>query len=200
VLEVLAPLALLRPRVGQAWAVNAFGMHWGIYLLMHITFRYQMSGMLFLSFFPLERVAAHFRRRPLAAAEPRRDVVVFDGMCRFCQGQMRLLQWADVTGRLGFVSLHDEQARQLLPEMSEAELMKEMVVVDGEGRRHRGAAAVRYLFRRLPLLWPGAPLLHLPGTMPIWSRLYEDVARRRYQIAGVSCEGGACELRGYSNG
>jgi predicted DCC family thiol-disulfide oxidoreductase YuxK len=198
VLEVLAPLALLRPRIGQAWAVNAFGMHWGIYLLMHITFRYQMTGLLFLSFFPLERLVAYFRR-PLAGAEPGTDVVVFDGMCRFCRAQMRLLQRVDITGRLGFLSLHERQARHLLPELSHADLMKEMVVVDTAGRRHRGAAAVRYLFRRLPLLWPGAPLLHLPGSMPLWTCLYEAIARRRYRIAGTTCQEGTCDLRGYGN-
>lgn len=198
-MEVLAPLALLWPRVGQVWSVNVFGMHWGIYLLMHITFRYQMSGLLFLSFFPLERLAAHFQRRPLAAVTPGCDVVIFDGMCRFCQGQIRLLQWADMTGRLGFLSLHQEQTRQLLPDMSYEELMKGMVVVDSQGRRYLGATAVRYLFRRLPLLWLGAPLLHLPGTMPIWNTLYNAIARRRYKIAGVSCEGGKCDPRGSSN-
>ncbi len=198
VLEVFAPLALLRPRLGQVWAINAFGMHWGIYLLMHITFRYQMTGLLYLSFFPLERLVAYFRR-PLPAAEEGTDVVIFDGMCRFCRAQMRLLQRADVTGRLGFLSLHERQARHLLPEMSEEDLMKEMVVVDSSGRRHRGAAAVRYLFRRLPLLWPGAPLLHLPGSMPFWTRLYEAIARRRYRIAGATCQEGTCDLRGYGN-
>jgi hypothetical protein len=28
-------------RLGQIWAINAFLMHWGIFLLMGIKFRYQ---------------------------------------------------------------------------------------------------------------------------------------------------------------
>jgi predicted DCC family thiol-disulfide oxidoreductase YuxK len=199
VVEVLAPLALLSPRLGRVWAVNAFGMHWGIYLLMHITFRYQMTGLLYLSFLPLERVVAYFRRRPLAEMRPGSDVVVFDGHCRFCQGQMRLLQWADVTGRLSFLSLHDERARQVLPDMSIAQLMEAMVVVDQQGGRHAGAYAVRYLFRRLPMLWPMAPLLHFPGTMPLWLRLYGEVARRRYALDGIDCEDGTCQVKGYGH-
>lgn len=196
VVEVLAPLAILSPRLGQLWAVNAFGMHWGIYLLMHITFRYQMSGFLFLSLFPLEKVVAHFRRRPLAEMTDGTDVVVFDGQCRFCQGQMRILQWADVTGRLSFLSLHDERVRRLLPGVSHAELMRAMIVVDRRGGRHAGAFAVRHLFRRLPLLWPAALLVHLPGSMPLWTRLYDKIAKRRYALAGVSCEDGACQVKG----
>jgi hypothetical protein len=38
------------------WAAGAFGMHWGIYFLMRIKFRYQLLGLIFASFFDLERL------------------------------------------------------------------------------------------------------------------------------------------------
>jgi hypothetical protein len=56
VVELLAPLALLSRRGGQLWAGNAFAMHWGIFALMKITFRYQMAGLPFVPFFAAERV------------------------------------------------------------------------------------------------------------------------------------------------
>lgn len=56
--EGLAPLALADRRVGRAWAVGALGMHWGIYLLMRIKFRYQQSGLVFAPFFAVERAPA----------------------------------------------------------------------------------------------------------------------------------------------
>jgi hypothetical protein len=68
-----------------------------------------------------------------------------------------------------------------------------MYVVDRHGRARGGAAAVRYLSRRLVLLWPLAVLLHVPGSMPLWNWLYAFVARRRMLIAG-SCEDGTCRL------
>ena len=43
------------------------------------------------------------------------------------------------------------------------------------------------------LLWPLALLLHVPGTMPIWQRLYAFVARHRLKIAGA-CDDGTCRL------
>jgi hypothetical protein len=58
VMELGAPLVLLSGRAGRAWAVAAFAMHWGILLIMGITFRYQLSGIAFASFFPTERLAA----------------------------------------------------------------------------------------------------------------------------------------------
>jgi hypothetical protein len=57
-LELGAPLALLDRRVARLWAVNVFLMHWGIYFVMRVKFRYQLSGLVFAPFFDVERLAA----------------------------------------------------------------------------------------------------------------------------------------------
>jgi len=54
VLELAAPLALLDRRLARLWAVSAFGMHWGIRLIMGIQFRHQMTGITFAAYFPTE--------------------------------------------------------------------------------------------------------------------------------------------------
>jgi hypothetical protein len=56
-LELGAPLALLDRRLARLWAVNVFLMHWGIYLIMRIKFRYQLTGLVFAPFFELECLA-----------------------------------------------------------------------------------------------------------------------------------------------
>lgn len=56
IMELAAPLALLDKRISRLWAFGAFQMHWGIYLLMKIKFRYQLSGLIFASFFDLDRI------------------------------------------------------------------------------------------------------------------------------------------------
>jgi hypothetical protein len=58
IVELGAPLALLNRRVGRAWACIAFAMHWGILLLMKITFRYHLSGIIYASFFDVEHIPA----------------------------------------------------------------------------------------------------------------------------------------------
>jgi hypothetical protein len=55
-MELGAPIALLDRRLGYVWAVTAFLMHWGIFAIMSITFAYQLCGVCFASFFPLERL------------------------------------------------------------------------------------------------------------------------------------------------
>ena len=73
--------------------------------------------------------------------------------------------------------------------------MKEMYVVDQKGRRHAGAAGFRYLSRHLPLLYPLAPLMHIPFSMPLWRAMYGLVARNRYLFGKTEeCNDGSCKL------
>lgn len=127
------------------------------------------------------------------ATKPARDTVLFDGHCRFCRGQIALLRRLDFLGSLRFVSLHEPEVARDFPELATEDLMRQMYVVDTAGRARGGAEAVRYLSRRLPLLWPLALPLHVPGSLPLWSALYRFVARHRYRIAGT-CDAGTCRL------
>jgi predicted DCC family thiol-disulfide oxidoreductase YuxK len=134
---------------------------------------------------------------PSPAERPNADVVIYDGQCRFCTaGAARLAKW-DKGERLAFVSLHDPQVATQWPDLTHDMLMEQMYVVDRQGQRHGGAAAFRYLTRRLPRLWLLAPLLHLPFSLPLWRWGYKQVAKRRYKIAGKStggCQDGACAV------
>lgn len=128
------------------------------------------------------------------AERPSADVVIYDGHCRFCTGQVRRLASWDRGGKLAFVSLHDPFVAEHYPDLSHDDMMKQMYVVDQRGGRHGGAAALRYLSRKLPRLWPLMPILHIPFSLPLWGWLYKQVAKRRYKLAGKSCDDGACEI------
>ncbi|MCC9654403.1 thiol-disulfide oxidoreductase DCC family protein [Rhodopirellula halodulae] len=123
------------------------------------------------------------------------DVVIYDGECNFCRAAVKNLRRLDWGGkRLAYLSLHDSRVASWYPDLTREELMEQMYVVDQQNRRHGGADAVRYLSRRLPTLWLAAPILHLPGTAGIWRRLYREVAKRRYRLAGKSCDSGSCSI------
>lgn len=133
---------------------------------------------------------------PGPADRPAADVVIFDGHCRICRGQVHRLHRWDKSDRLAYLSLHDPEVARRYPDLEHDDLMRNMVVVDGAQHRHRGAEAVRYLSRRLPRLWWAMPLLHIPGSMPLWRWLYDLVARYRYKFGrtGPVCDDGACKL------
>jgi len=113
-----------------------------------------------------------------------RDVVIYDADCPICRGSVERLHRLDWFGRVAFLPLDDEEVARRWPGLSREELLRSVHVVRPDGRIDRGAAAVRRLARRVPGLWPLVPLLHLPGTLPIWQRMYHWVSEHRYAVSG----------------
>ncbi len=124
----------------------------------------------------------------------RRAQVLYDGQCPLCLKSVGLLKRLDWFGRLTYVNARD---RARLPPsdapLDPDRLLQEMHVLTPDSRRlYHGFAALRWIAWRLPLLWPVAPLLYLPGVPWLGQRLYLWVARNRFRL--VPCHGGVCTL------
>lgn len=121
-----------------------------------------------------------------------RAQVLYDGSCALCVKSIGLLKRLDWLHRLtyaNFRDLTDTGDPRLRPER----LLQEMHLVTPDGRRvYHGFAAFRWLAWRLPLLWPLAPFLYVPGVPALGQRLYLWVARNRFRL--VPCHGGVCTL------
>ena len=130
---------------------------------------------------------------PTPAERPDADVVIYDGHCRICTGQVSKLPGWDSQGKLAYLSLHDPEVQRRWPDLSHDRMMQEMVVVDQDGNRHWGAEAISFLSRRLRRLWFAAPFLYFPGSMLVWRPLYRWIARNRYRLSGgAHCDEGTC--------
>ena len=90
----------------------------------------------------------------ITSKHPAHDTVLFDGECRFCQRQIAILRALDVQRRFIYTSLHESSVSIDFPELSSKQLQEQMFVIDTQGNARGGAVAVRYLSRKLPLLWP----------------------------------------------
>ncbi len=132
---------------------------------------------------------------PSPTEYPEADVVLYDGQCKFCRAGVTRVQQLDGKNRLAFLSLHDPEVAQRWPDLTHEMLMREMYIIDRAGNRYPGAAAVRYLSRRLPLLWFASPFLHIPFSLPLWQVAYRWVAGMRYRWGKIDdCEDGACKV------
>lgn len=129
---------------------------------------------------------------------PDADIVIFDGNCNFCRAQVARLKKWDGQNRLSYLSLHDPRIAEEFPDLTHDQLMEQMYVIERKSKRaHGGAKALRYLSRKLPKLWAACPFLHIPLTLPLWQWIYNQVAKRRYRIAGKNesdCDNDACSV------
>ncbi len=126
-----------------------------------------------------------------------RDLLLFDGECRFCRAQSdRLLRWAGhkLTSR-------PLQTAGLLTELGipVAEAMASMQLVTAHGTRHEGLDAVVVALRHRPVLGMLLRLYYLPGLRQLLDLGYRLVARYRYALWGRAvahgeCDGGTCHL------
>ncbi len=132
---------------------------------------------------------------PTPEERPGSDIVIYDGNCRMCSAQVKKLTWWDCQQRLSYLSLHAPEVARRFPDLTHEMLMEQMYVVDHQGGRHGGAAAIRYLSRRLRRLWWLAPVLHVPFSLPLWQWLYRQVAKRRYKFGKTEqCDGDTCSI------
>src|SRR6266404_4297952 len=172
-LEFFAPLALWNKRLGRVWAVSAFFMHWGILLVMHITFRYHLSGVLFASFFRVERIlelpGKLWRRRTAAMSEgalpesaaglaTRPDIpratLYYDGECGLCDRFVQFVLRHDPRGHFQFATLQSEGGRQVLSRVGLPENDLRTVVLVEDGNPCVRSTATLRVCRRLAGLWP----------------------------------------------
>lgn len=110
--------------------------------------------------------------------------VYFDGLCSLCNRSVETLRGLDWWGRLRFIDLESAESDPPLrehPEVSIADLRRELHVVAPDQTVYRGFFAFRRIARELPTLWPVLPLLYLPGASVVGPSVYRRVALKRHR-------------------
>lgn len=124
-----------------------------------------------------------------------RYTLIYDGVCRLCDGVVRFVLTRDKGGALfQFCALQSAAAQPLLARagVSQASALKSFVLLDADGDRVlRQSDAALEIARALPAPWPVAAALG--GCVPraLRNAVYDCVAARRYAIFGKA-EDGEC--------
>ena len=196
VLELGAILVLFNKRVAMAWALLTIGMHWGIWFIMGIHFPFHMSGLIFLSLFPAERAWFWCKRqffllpeeeelamvspRTVAAGEP--AIVLFDGVCNFCDASVRFIIDRDPAEYFHFASQQSTEGKALL-EAAGAPTDLSTIILLEKGRVYTHSSAILRIAGHLRFPYSLAHLL-LIAPRPLRDWVYRGVARRRYAWFG----------------
>ncbi len=112
-------------------------------------------------------------------------IVLFDGVCRFCNGSVNFLIDRDVRKRLRFAPLQSEVAQRLLRRFGlPTDEFDTMILVENGRAYARSTAALR-IARRLGGWWP---LLTILLAIPPFLRdaAYRVLAGNRYRWFGRS--------------
>jgi len=122
-----------------------------------------------------------------------KDVVVFDGACRFCQQQISRIKRWDTRNCFEYVPRQTPDLEDRFPQLKEGDFNTGMRLIAVSGKVYVGADAVYQITRHLPR-WRWISWLYLvPGIHGLSRWMYARIAARRLQL-GKSCDNQACEI------
>jgi predicted DCC family thiol-disulfide oxidoreductase YuxK len=179
-LELFFPLALFSRTARRIIPAAMFGVQIGISAVMGPDFTRFLICYLF--WVPWERMGELLRRRAFAPPT-RRHAFLYDGSCGLCQRTVAVLRRLDLFGRVEFLDALGDWSRVHAghPALVQDDCIRTMHVVRRDGRVETGFDAYRAIAWSLPLLWPVAPLLYVPGVSAVGRRVYASVAARRHR-------------------
>jgi predicted DCC family thiol-disulfide oxidoreductase YuxK len=177
-LELFFPLALFSRLARRIVVPGVLAVQIGISLIMGPDFLRFLVCYLF--WVPWKRMGEIITR---AAARRPHHALIYDGACGLCRSTVAVLRRLDIAGRVEFLDALSDWPRihGAFPSLSQEECLATMHVVTADGRIEKGFDAYRALSWSLPLLWPVAPLLYVPGVPVLGRRIYASVAARRHR-------------------
>ncbi len=184
VMEFLIPLLWLIPRT------RAIGISLGIlfqlmlWRTLHVPtiFLFLCPPMMLLFVRP-ELVVRWIEARQARHAVRGRAVLLYDGQCGFCVESVKRLRVLDLFGWVDPLDFHRQPGLpRLHPSLTPERCRSEMMLIEPEGRVSGGFLAFQRLCRHVPLLWPLAPFVYLPGAAWVGTRIYRWIATHRYLL------------------
>ena len=110
-------------------------------------------------------------------------VVLFDGVCKLCNGSVNFILRRDRKGRLKLAPLQSDYSRQVLASHEiQSDLMDSMMLLEGTRLTTKSTAIIR-ITKYLDGLWPLC-MIFLIIPRIIRDFLYDMVAKNRYRWFG----------------
>jgi predicted DCC family thiol-disulfide oxidoreductase YuxK len=181
--EVAFPPALFNRWTRYAMMLIGASFHVSIALFMGlVTFAWSM-----LSVYPV--LVTDEEYRTLQAWYRRRFglIVFYDGWCALCARSVRWLQAFDLLALVQFVSFREPGIVELYG-LDPDKAARRMQSLTYKGWLREGMDSVLAVALRSILLWPLVPLLWL-GRLVAGHRLYDALARRRFVVIPIVCDG-----------
>lgn len=116
-------------------------------------------------------------------AEVKHAIVLFDGVCNFCDSSVQFIIKRDPDGYYQFANLQSEYGRALLRKYKLPEDKLDSIILWEQGKLYRKSSAALRIAINLTGLWPFAGFLLLIPSF-IRNFFYDLIAGNRYRIFG----------------
>jgi predicted DCC family thiol-disulfide oxidoreductase YuxK len=114
-------------------------------------------------------------------AAPGRLAVLYDGSCEMCVSSIAAIARFDNSRAIDALDLFEDEAHAKFPNLKREDLVRELHVVDDQGRVFRGARAINEILRYqrgakgwLAYAW------YIPGFAWLADRQYKKIAATRH--------------------
>ncbi len=112
-----------------------------------------------------------------------RQIVLYDGICKFCNGSVQFIIKRDSAKKFRFAHLDTDKAKEILKLSGIPENYTHSIVLYSHGRTYIRSSAALRIVRELDGLWPVLYVFILiPGIMRDW--VYDLIASHRYRWFG----------------
>ena len=111
-------------------------------------------------------------------------LVVYDGACGFCAGNLKWLNRFDWFGAFSPVPYQDSNLKKLWPAADIQACEKALHLVLENGRVYEGADAFREIFARMPGTFLMGFLMRIPPLPGLFRWIYPYMSRNRYLLGG----------------
>lgn len=110
-------------------------------------------------------------------------VILFDGVCNFCNGAVNFVISRDRDGYFKFAALQSAAGEELLDRYDIDKIETDSVVLIEDDKAYLHSSAALRIVRRLPGLWPILyGLIIVPKGIRDWA--YRLFAKHRYRLFG----------------
>ncbi|HEY6954669.1 MAG TPA: thiol-disulfide oxidoreductase DCC family protein [Flavisolibacter sp.] len=110
-------------------------------------------------------------------------IILFDGVCNFCNGSVNLVLKYDKSGIFRFAALQSEAGQKLLQRYDLPSAEFDSFVLIDNGKVYKKSEAALRVMNKLPWYWKELQILRIIPT-PFRDAIYDFIARNRYKWFG----------------
>ena len=110
-------------------------------------------------------------------------IILFDGVCNFCNAAINFVLKQDKKGVFRFAPLQSEAGQRLLKQYNLSTAEFDSFVLIDDGKIYKKSSASLRVMNKLPWYWKEAQLLRLIPT-PFRDAIYDFIAKNRYKWFG----------------